>query len=67
MKLIAKNQLVGDGTGIAFFRDMYEKENGERVSVHITESFWMEDQRKLGEAYPSHEELIARFAIRANQ
>jgi hypothetical protein len=63
MRLIVKNQLVGTGEGIAFFRNMYEKDNGERVSVPVTESFWMEDQRKPGEPYPSHDELISRFSI----
>ena len=47
MKQLADNQLVGTGDGFAHFRNLYEKENGERVSVPTSKEFWPEDERHL--------------------
>jgi hypothetical protein len=46
-KLISENQLVGDGLGMAHFRNLYEDENGKRISVPVSSVFWVEDQRKI--------------------
>jgi hypothetical protein len=64
-KRIAKMQLVGDGQGFACFRDIYEKDGDYRcrVSAITTEYFYMQDQRKLGENYPPHDVMFARFAL----
>jgi hypothetical protein len=53
MKLLSKNQLVGLGDGYAVFRNLYEKENGERVSVKTSKCFWIEDYKGI-----SREELF---------
>lgn len=36
MRLIERNQLVGLGNGFSVLRDLYETENGKRVSVRKT-------------------------------
>ena len=36
MKLIEKNQLIGTGDGFMHYRDLYEKEDGARVSVRTS-------------------------------
>jgi hypothetical protein len=58
MKLLAENQLVGLGYGVAVFRNLYEKEDGERVSVKTSEDFWMEDNREL-----TNEQLLEKYKL----
>ena len=60
MKLISENQLVGTGDGYAVFRNLYEKEDGERVSVKTSEYFWAEDFKGL-----SREDLFNKFKLKA--
>ena len=36
-KLLAENQLVGDGNGCAALRDLFETPSGDRYSVRKTE------------------------------
>lgn len=45
MKLIAERDCVGDGRGWAVFRNLYEKEDGSRVSVVTSRIFWIKDVR----------------------
>lgn len=47
MKLISENQLIGTSPGCAVFRNLYEKENGERVSVRTSREFWIQLERTL--------------------
>lgn len=63
MKLIAENQLVGDGLGCAMFRDLFENALGERISVRKSKTFDMQSQRKLGEVYPPKQVLFDRFRL----
>ena len=58
MKLLSENQLVGHGDGYAVFRNLYEKEDGERVSVKTSEAFWIEDYKGL-----SREALFEKFKL----
>jgi hypothetical protein len=46
-KLISENQLVGDGLGMAHFRNLYEDESGKRISVPVSPIFWVEDKGKI--------------------
>lgn len=64
-KKVAKMQLVGNGRGLACFRDLYEKDGDfrYRVSARTSQYFWIENQRKIGENYPPHDVMFARFAL----
>lgn len=42
-KLIAENQVVGDGRGYYCFRNLYEREDGERFSVRTSD--WMDSSK----------------------
>ena len=57
MKLLAKNQLVGTSHGYAVFRDLYEKEDGERVSISTSHEFQIMAQRTLpcGRLLPAYD------------
>ena len=67
MKLLAKNQLVGNGLGNAVFRDLFEKPNGERISVPTSRIFIMQDERTLTNdrlsEYPSEETILNRHKL----
>ena len=43
LQLLAENQLVGLGDGYAVYRNLYETETGERVSVRTSKVFWAEE------------------------
>jgi hypothetical protein len=58
MKLLSENQLVGLGDGFAVFRNLYEKEDGERVSVKTSEHFWVEDNKEL-----TNEQLLQKYKL----
>ena len=40
MKLIARDQWVGDGLGYYIKRDLWEDKNGRRVSIRKGEGIW---------------------------
>lgn len=67
MKLLAHNQLVGTVGGFAVFRDLYEKPDGERVSVRTSREFEMQKERTLpnGEltVYPAQEVMFQKHAL----
>ena len=58
MKLLAENQLVGLGEGVGVFRNLYEKEDGERVSVKTSDHFWLDVNSHL-----SNEELFEKYKL----
>lgn len=51
MKLIEENQFIGLGFGFCVFRDLYEKENGERVSVKRSRTFDWKEYKGKGKTY----------------
>lgn len=59
---IASKQVVGNGTGCAVVRDLYEDESKEvakRVSVPLSRSFWVvKEDRGL-----TSEQLIEKYPI----
>lgn len=60
MKLLSKNQLVGTSPGFAIVRDLFEDEDGTRISVHKSASFEViRDDREL-----SPEQLIAKYPMK---
>lgn len=58
MKLIEKNQLVGLMYSDAVFRDLYEKEDGERISVETSKRFCVEENRGL-----SRQEMFEKYKL----
>lgn len=64
--LIAKSQLVGDGFGNGYFRDLYESVSGARISIKTSRTFNMMAQRidlptgKLRRS-PSQKELFEKY------
>ena len=58
MKLLCENQLVGLGEGVGVFRNLYEKEDGERVSVKTSDHFWLDVNSHL-----SNEELFEKYKL----
>jgi hypothetical protein len=40
MKILARDQWVGDGDGYYFKRDLWEDENGNRISIRKGEGIW---------------------------
>ena len=68
MKLLSKNQLVGASPGVAVFRDLYEKENGDRVSVPTSHEFWIEEERTLPNgkltAYPPQSVMFEKWKLK---
>lgn len=68
MKLLAKNQLVGTHGGFAVFRDLYEKENGDRLSVRTSREFDCQKERTLPNGkltgYPSRREMFKRHKLK---
>lgn len=62
-KLISENQLVGDGFGMAHFRNLFEDESGKRISVPTSRAFWVQDERKLGEHYPPQSVMFAKYKL----
>jgi hypothetical protein len=62
-KLISEYQLVGDGFGMAHFRNLYEDESGKRVSVPTSRLFCIEGERKLGEHYPPQSVTFAKYKL----
>jgi hypothetical protein len=67
MKLLAKNQLIGTHGGFAVFRDLFEKENGERVSVPTSREFEIQKERTLPNGkltnYPPEETMFAKHRL----
>lgn len=64
MKLLAKNQLIGLGTeGYSVFRNLYETDDGVRVSVNTSRTFDIHRERKLGEKYPPNEILFEKHKL----
>jgi hypothetical protein len=57
MKLLEQNQLIGTSAGNAVFRDLYETEDGKRVSIPTSREFCMMQQRTLpnGRLLPSYD------------
>jgi len=57
MKLLAQNQLIGTSAGSAVFRDLFETEDGKRVSVPTSREFCMMKERTLpnGSLLPSYD------------
>ena len=45
MKLLAKNQIVGNGQGFTLIRDLFEDDYGKRISV--PKSQWHQETKKL--------------------
>lgn len=67
MKLLAKNQLIGTYGGFAMFRDLFEKPNGDRISVPTSREFEMQKERtlpggKLTE-YPPEEQIFQKYKL----
>lgn len=60
MKLLSENQFVGNGTGCAMVRDLFENEKGERISVPKSAWFWVEDNKDVQTA----EQAISKFPAR---
>lgn len=58
MKLIEKNQLVGLMYSDAVFRDLYETQNGERVSIETSKRFCVEENRGL-----SRQEMFEKYKL----
>lgn len=58
MKLLCENQFVGVGEGVGVFRNLYEKEDGERVSVKTSDYFWLDVNSHL-----SNEELFEKYKL----
>jgi hypothetical protein len=56
---IASKQIVGNGTGCAVVRDLYENESGERESVALSEWFWVVKEDKG----LTPDELIQKYPI----
>lgn len=67
MKILAHNQLIGTSSGFAVFRDLFEKENGERVSVPTSREFDMQGERTLPDgrltSYPPEDQIFAKHAL----
>ncbi len=67
MKLIAQNQLVGTYGAFAVFRNLYEKSNGDRVSVPTSREFEMQKERTLPDGrlteYPSQEAIFQKHKL----
>ena len=47
MKLLARDQWVGDGSGYYFKRDLWQDKNGNRISIRKGEGIWRESIRKV--------------------
>lgn len=67
MKLLSENQLIGTSAGFAIFRNLYEKPNGDRVSIPTSREFEIQKERtlpggKLTE-YPPIEETFNRHKL----
>lgn len=62
MKLLAENQLVGLGQGVAVFRNLYD-DKGKRVSVRTSRTFDLDAERKPGKRYPTEAVLFAKHKI----
>ncbi len=67
MKLLAQNQLIGTSGGFAVFRNLYEKPDGERVSVRTSHEFEMQKERTLPDGrlteYPPIEQTFAKHRL----
>jgi len=67
MKLLEKNQLIGTSPGYAIFRDLFEKEDGERVSIKTSREFEIQKERTLPSGklvkYPSQEEMFEKYKL----
>lgn len=67
MKLIAHNQLIGTSGGFSIFRDLFEKANGDRVSVPTSREFEMQKERTLPNdkltEYPPIEQTFAKHKL----
>jgi len=67
MKLIEHNQLVGKYGGYAVFRDLFETENGERISVPTSREFIMQEERTLPDGslteYPPLDVIFNRHRL----
>lgn len=59
MKLLAQNQMVGNGQGYSLVRDLFEDESGKRIS--IPKSLWHEETKALKNK--SAEERILMFPL----
>jgi len=59
MKLLVKNQMVGNGQGFTLVRDLFEDESGKRIS--IPKSSWHEEIKTLKNK--SAEERILLFPL----
>lgn len=68
MKLLAKNQLIGTSGGAAVFRDLYEDENGDRVSVPTSYEFIIQNERTLPNGkltdYPPQSVMFEKWKLR---
>ena len=58
MKLLCENQLVGVGEGVGVFRNLYEKEDGQRISVKTSDHFWLDVNSHL-----SNEKLFEKYKL----
>lgn len=67
MKLLARNQLIGTSAGFAVFRDLFEKPDGERVSVPTSREFEMQKERTLPYGrlteYPAQEVIFNKHRL----
>lgn len=63
MKILAIKQLVGTAPGFGVFRNLFELENGEIVSIRVSREIDMSRERKLGERYPSQKEMFDRHKL----
>lgn len=67
MKLLAENQLVGTSSGFAVFRNLFEKENGERVSVATSREFEIQKERTLPDGtltvYPEQKTMFEKHRL----
>jgi hypothetical protein len=60
--LLAENQLVGDGCGFWVFRDLYETQEGKRVSVKKSKTIYEKVYKNSGktEAQILEENLLSK-------
>lgn len=67
MRLLATNQLIGTSAGFAVFRNLYEKADGERVSVPTSREFEIQKERTLPDGrlteYPPQSVMFAKHRL----
>jgi hypothetical protein len=62
-KRIAERQLVGTSGGFAVFRDLYENDAGDRVSIPVSREFEMQRERTIPGEYPSEDVIFQKHRL----